>query len=97
MSTAHASYKFSATLQTHDAAVLHCLRALCQRSAGGPYPQIGWGGTTQAQWKANNGKFVVRFTSAKGREEFFADAKRLLTGHWVEIDQSDDDHASPQR
>lgn len=97
MSTAHAKYRYSATLHTDDAAVLHCLRALCQRSAGGQFPQIGWGGTTQAQWKANGGRFVVRFTATEKREEFFSDAKRLLEGHWSEVARSDNDPASPQR
>lgn len=97
MSSAHAKYRYSATLQTGDAAVLHCLRALCQRSAGGPYPQIGWGGTTQAQWSADGGKFVVRFTTPAKREEFFGDARRLLAGHWTEVARNDNDPASPQR
>ena len=95
MSSAHARYRYSATLQTDDAAVLHCLRALCQRSAGGPFPQIGWGGTTQVQWKTQGGEFVIRFTTPARRDEFFSDAKRLLAGHWREVARSDP--ASPQR
>jgi hypothetical protein len=97
MSRAHAEYKYSATLQTSDVAVLHCLRALCQHWAGGSYPQIGWGGTTQDEWKTHGGKFVVRFTSAAGRAGFFGDARRLLSGHWGEVSQSDNDPATPQR
>ena len=97
MSQEHEQYRFSATLQTHDSAALHCLRALCQHHAGGKYPQIGWGGTKQSEWKAQDGKFVVRFTSSAGREAFFHDAKRLLTNHWSEVARSDSDPATPQR
>jgi hypothetical protein len=97
MSAAHAKYCYSATLQTDDHAVLHCLRGLCQRSAGGSFPQIGWGGTTQAQWKAQRGKFVVRLTTPAKREEFIEEAKRLLAGHWSEVGRSDNDPATPQR
>lgn len=97
MSTAHKQYRYSATLKTQDVAVLHCLRALCQHWAGGPYPQIGWGGTAQNEWKSKSGEFVVRFTSADRRESFFADAKRLLSGHWAEVLRSENDPASPRR
>lgn len=97
MSTAHKQYHYSATLQTQDVAVLHCLRALCQHWAGGKYPQIGWGGTTQEEWKSHAGRFIVRFTSADRRESFLADAKRLLSGHWLEVSRSDADPASPRR
>ena len=97
MSQAHEQYRFSATLQTHDVAALHCLRALCQHHAGGTYPQIGWGGTKQSEWKAQDGKFVVRFTSAVGRDAFFKDARRLLAPHWNEVARNDNDPATPQR
>lgn len=97
MSEAHKQYRFSATLRTLDAAALHCLRALCQHHAGGKYPQIGWGGTKQGEWKTQDGKFVVRFTSLASRDAFFKDARRLLAGHWSEVARSDDDPATPQR
>ncbi|SEP39594.1 hypothetical protein [Nitrosovibrio sp. Nv6] len=97
MATSHSQYHFSATLQTDDVAVLHCLRALCQYWAGGPYPQIGWGGTNQDDWKSHGGEFVVRFTTAARRASFFADAKRLLAAHWSEVSRNDNDPATPQR
>ena len=93
----HALYHFSATLQTSDLAVLHCLRALCQYRAGGPYPQIGWGGSTHAHWETTGGTFAVRFTSAARRESFVEDARRLLPGLWRELSRSDADPATPQR
>jgi hypothetical protein len=43
MSSEHEKYRYSATCQTNDAAVLHCLRVLCQYAEKGQYPQIGLG------------------------------------------------------
>ena len=97
MSSNHKKYHYSATCETSDPAVLHCLRALCQYSEKGEYPQIGWGGTKRNLWEANGGKFVVRFTSAGYREQFLAEAERLLSGHWQLIGIDDDDPAKPQR
>lgn len=97
MSTAHARYHFSITVQTDDVAVLHCLRALCQHWAGGQYPQMGWGGSDQGTWKSSNGKVVLRFATAAGRTSFVSDARRLLGQHWLEVSRSDTDPASPRR
>jgi hypothetical protein len=97
MATAHAKYHFSVTVQTADVAVLHCLRGLCQHWAGGPYPQMGWGGSDLDSWRSGNGKVVFRFASAAGRSSFVADANRLLGQHWQEVTRSDSDPASPRR
>src|SRR5262249_38478518 len=97
MASDHRRYRFSATLQTQDVAVLHCLRGLCQQWSGGPYPQIGWGGTKRHQWNAQGGKFTFRFTDPPSRTSFLADAKRLLAGHWVLVAQDDNDPATPRR
>ena len=97
MVTSHFQYHYSVTLHTDDIAVLHCLRALCQHWAGGPYPQIGWGGSNQNDWKLQGGNLVLRFSGADRRASFLADAKRLLAGHWSEVSQDDYDPAEPQR
>ncbi len=97
MTSAHSEYHFSITVQTGDAAVLHCLRGLCQQWAGGRYPQMGWGGTDRETWKSNEGRVVLRFTSVAGRASFAADAKRLLGGHWSEVERRDDNPAAPRR
>ena len=97
MSTTHAKYHFSITVQTSDTAVLHCLRGQCQQWAGGPYPQIGWGGSDQESWRANNGKVVFRFANAAARSSFVSDATRVLGSHWQEVARSDSDPASPRR
>jgi len=97
MSSNHEKYRYSATCETADPAVLHCLRALCQFTEQGEYPQIGWGGTKRSAWEANKGKFTVRFTSAEYREEYLNEATRLLKEHWSLIDTSNNDPAEPQR
>ena len=97
MSENHKLYKFSATIQTEDFAVLHCLRGLCQMWAGGKTPQAGWGGTDEDSWKKNNNKAVLRFTSAERRSSFEKDAARLLAGRWSLVARSDTDPAIPRR
>lgn len=97
MSTDHKRFHFSVTCQTDDAAVLHCLRALCQFAEKGKKPQIGWGGTGEADWKARGGRFVLRFTSAAYRKTFIDQANRLLPGRWTLVTTNDTDPATPQR
>lgn len=93
----HQKYHFSATCHTDDAAVLHCLRALCQHAEKGKFPQIGWGGTKQSVWEKDGGKFTVRFTRAEYRQKYLTEARRLLAGHWQLVSTDDNDPATPQR
>jgi len=97
MSENHRRYHYSITCKTDDAAVLHCLRALCQYSERHEYPQIGWGGTKENVWEANNGTFVLRFTAPAYRDQFIIEANRLLKGHWEQIETNDNDPAEPRR
>lgn len=97
MSAEHQKYHFSATCKTDDAAVLHCLRALCQYAEEGNHPQIGWGGTKQSTWRAAGGQFTVRFTQPIYRDKFLKDAARLLPNYWSLIRVNDNDPATPQR
>lgn len=97
MSPNHPKYHYSITCSTLDATVLHCLRAIAQCVEKASYPQIGWGGTTQAAWKRDNHQFTVRFTDPSFRSTFIAEANRLLAGHWSQISTSNNDPALPQR
>jgi len=97
MSVDHQRFHFSVTCQTKDAAVLHCLRALCQYAEQGRKPQIGWGGTGQAEWEANDGEFTLRFTSLEFRNVFVDEGQRLLAGKWQVVRTNDKDPAVPQR
>src|SRR5579871_5228386 len=63
-------YRFSVTCETSDAAVLHCLRAICQWAEQYMKPQIGWGGTTERSWESNGGKLTLRFTATDYRKLF---------------------------
>jgi hypothetical protein len=97
MSTDHAKFCFSVTLQTDDQAVLFCLRALCQYVETHAKPQIGWGGSGSADWKKAKGQFKLRFTTASHRQQFLIEAQRLLPGLWHKVGTNDNDPASPQR
>lgn len=90
-------YRFSATCQTADSAVLHCLRALCQWAEKYPKPQIGWGGTTQSNWEESAGKLTLRFTSSEYRQNFIDRSKELLGDRWHLIATNDNDPAKRQR
>lgn len=97
MSTDHKRFRFSATCRTDDAAVLHCLRAICQFAEKGVKPQIGWGGTGEREWRSRGGRFIVRFSSSEYRNAFLEEGNRLLAGRWTLLATSDDDPATPQR
>jgi hypothetical protein len=97
MSSDHMRFKFSITCQTDDIAVLHCLRSLCQFSECSKKKQIGWGGTGEADWRANSGRFTLRFTDPQYRQRFIDEANRLLAGHWSIVKTNDNDPATPWR
>jgi hypothetical protein len=90
-------YHFSATCETSDSAVLHCLRALCQWAEEWKKPQIGWGGTGESDWKALDGKFTLRFTTPDYRRHFLDKADELLKGRWRLVSTNDNDPARRQR
>lgn len=93
----HQRFHFSATFRTEDAAVLHCLRALTQwANHGESHPMIGWGGTTEDDWKRRNCEATVRFTSEMQRQQWEDKATELLSGRWVLISKSNNDPAKPQ-
>jgi hypothetical protein len=54
---------FSITCFTEDAAVVHCLRALCHFAESGVKPQIAWGGTKMKDWISAGHQITLHFTS----------------------------------
>lgn len=94
---AHEKFRFSVQCHTDDAAVLACLRALCQYVERANMPQIGWGGTKTNVWQRSGGVATFRFTDPAYREQFVREAQRLLGGTWKERGRSDQDPATPQR
>lgn len=97
MSKNHSLYKFSITCKAEDVIVLFCLRAICQFFAGGPAPQIGWGGSGRADWEKAGSKATFRFVHPNLRDKFIAEANRLFPNLWVPVSESDNDPAQPQR
>jgi hypothetical protein len=97
MSDDYQHYHFSATCQTQDAAVLHCLRALCQWAEKWKKPNIGWGGTTQRRWELSGGRLTLRFTNPAYRQNFVDKANELLNGRWAPVGSNDNNPAERQR
>jgi hypothetical protein len=91
-----ARYRFSATLVTNDAAVLHCLRGLSHwAQRGEPNQQIAWGGCGEKDWQNGGGQVTFRFTSPERRALWWARSDELLGGKWTLISTSDNDPAVP--
>jgi hypothetical protein len=97
MNVMFARYRFSATVLTGDAAVLHCLIGLCQwAQRGEQHPQIAWGGCGQKEWQKRGGEVTFRFTSCERREAWRAKANQLLKDRWALTSMKDDDPAPDQ-
>jgi hypothetical protein len=91
-----ARYRYSATLLTSDAAVLHCLRGLSHwAQRGEPHQQIAWGGCGEKDWQNRGGQVTFRFTSPERRALWRAKSDELLSGKWTLISTDDDDPAFP--
>jgi len=97
MSDAHARTKFSITVSTDDEVVLHCLRAFAQYAEKDVPPQIAWGGTTASAWRASGNQATFRFSFPRFRDDFLAEANRVLTGRFRPLRARDDDPAEPRR
>jgi hypothetical protein len=90
-------YHFSATFKTGDAAVLHCLRALCQWAQRDERsPNIGWGGSGENEW-AKATEATVRFTTPERRQQWQDKAQELLNGKWNLVRTDDNNPARRQR
>lgn len=97
MESDHQRFRFSATFRTDDPAVLHCLRALNHwANHGEGQPMIGWGGTTEDDWRRQNGESTVRFTSEARRRQWEGKANQLFGGRWSLLRTNDNDPATPQ-
>jgi hypothetical protein len=91
-----ARYRYSATLFTSDAAVLHCLRGLSHwAQRGEPHQQIAWGGCGEKDWQNRGGHVTFRFTSPDRRALWRAKSDELFSGKWSLINTHDDDPAIP--
>jgi hypothetical protein len=90
---------FSVSCETHDLAVLHCLRSLSQFAEGSKIPKsIPWGGTKEAAWRKSDHVATFRFTSPEYRETFLEEATPLLPAEsWTKVGSSDNDPAVRRR
>ena len=69
---------FSVTVQTSEAVVLHCLRALAFYSQGGRGKFGTFDGTGEQEWKENNQQVTFRFSELIYQQRFLHEASRLL-------------------
>ena len=58
--------------------------------------QIAAAGTSNAQWKRNQGKATFYFTSRSNRTEFLGETSRLFRTGWEKISQ-DDKRTAPRQ
>src|SRR5437667_11603879 len=92
----HADYKYSVTINSDDASLVAALRGLAWYSQRTGNKQIAWGGTKARDWEKSGHRVTFRFNSEIYRNEFLHDAARLFPDGWTEIDQSNNDPATPQ-
>jgi hypothetical protein len=93
----HSDFRYAITIETHDLAVVYCLRALADYSQDTGNSRIAWGGTKDDTWKAGNDQVAFRFSRPTYRDEFVINARRLLPGAaWREVSRNDQDPARPQ-
>lgn len=95
--TQYEEYHFSVTLHTDDVWVLACLRGLSFHAQATGNRSIPWGGTKEKMWNSNSHQATFRFTSEVYRSNFIAEAKRLLSGRWTQVNVNDFDPARPRR
>jgi hypothetical protein len=98
--TTHRDHHYSVTVRTLDPAVLYCLRALAdfaQKDRQHADP-VGWNNPRGLGPRRQEGDFHFRFSKARYREGFLADAGRVLpSGSYQVVTQSDNDPARPIR
>lgn len=94
----HHNYHYSITVQTHDEAVLHCLRALSQYAQVDGNKRIPWGGTKKQNWELEDHKVTFYFSKTAYRNSFIEEVKRLLSESLFKIEKTNDnDPAQPQK
>ena len=92
----HPDYKFSVTIHIYDAALAVSMRALawfCQKSGN---RQIVNAGNGLPKWQTNGHKITFYFNSARFREDFLVEAKRVFRGEWTKDGESDSNPAPRQ-
>jgi hypothetical protein len=94
MSLERSKFRYSITIETHDRAVLFCLRGLCECAEPHPARDQALAGAGASVWASGDGRATFRFSEAKYRSAFLGDATRLLAGKWMRIGLRDDDPAT---
>ena len=95
--TTHADHRYSVTIETHDLAILYCLRALADYAQKTGNSRIAWGGTKEQDWATDNHCVTFHFSQPDYRAAFVNEASRsLLLNSWKQVREQDNDPAHPQ-
>ncbi len=93
----HQLYKFSVTVETHDLAVVACLRSLAEHSQKTVNNRIPWGGTKEPDWRRSGHRVTFHFSTPEYRKGFLSEITRLLPASlFAAVAESDDDPAKSQ-
>ena len=85
MSTRYTTLPYTVTCETHDLAVLYCLRALREYSEPASHGAFGTAEGDVEAWQAADGQITFRFADVKSRDVFLGEATRLLSGKWIRM------------
>ena len=85
MTTRYTTLPFTVTCETHDRAVLYCLRALREFAEPASHGAFGTAAGDVDAWKASDGLITFRFADVKSRDTFLGEATRLLSGKWIRM------------
>ncbi len=88
--TEHADHRFSATLSTHDLALVGCLRALADFSQRNISPES----TEERDWRAAGQQVTFGFSRALDRDLFKNEVRRLLPPNLVRFDTEYDNDST---
>ena len=89
MATRFTTFPYSVTCETHDRAVLYCLRALREYAEPASHGAFGTAGGDLDAWETE-GQITFRFADVKSRDVFLGEATRLLSGKWIRTALSND-------
>lgn len=92
MSDRHENLPYTIVCETHDAAVVFCLRALCE-FADGRSDLAPPTAAPSGAWSTSGGSLTFRFGDGRNRALFLGEATRLLPGKWVRLAMTDGENA----
>jgi hypothetical protein len=81
----HEHFHFSVTIQSWELFMLSAMRGLAWQCQPQINRQIAVAGTSDANWKRNQGKATFYFTSTANRAEFLSEMSLIFPTGWEKI------------